>query len=249
MRFLIIISIFFTWQVEAKDYLEMSKRLAKLRADVERINKDIQAVRLKNSTEINSLSLQQAEIDSMVRKEEVVYKQLEQKIGHLKKRIQKDSGESSVQIPVILSATQMLKDYVETSVPYKKQERLNSITKLEGMLEKEELSAQRAALKLWGLYDDEMRLTEEIMLGKQEISLSGQDYLVDVIKVGAFGMYFKSADLLFGKVTKQDQKWVATKIENQDQVDAITALFDGYKKQIKTANYLLPNIFFTQEQQ
>lgn len=219
----------------------LSQKVIELRKEVELLNDEYKTEREKVLNELKALSIQKAELASNIRNEEIRKKQLDEKIGKLKKEIGQSSIESKELEPVVLKTLGDMKIWVEASLPFKKKERLGSLDQLRQRIEKKEVSMIKAANELWSLIEDEKRLARETSIHKQSISINGKIYLAEVIKVGMLLLYFKSENGNTGLAQKSvDGTWIYKSFENEDSQVQALAFFQSLKKQIRQGYFEIP---------
>jgi len=224
----------------SEGYLEMSKKLAVLRSDVDSLAHEVEDLRKKQSTELRSYSLQRAELESSVRKEEIRKKHLVEKIKRIKNDLEKnDQGHQDLK-PFVVEYAQKLSEYVEQSIPFKNSERISNLLEIESDLNKGDINSYQALSRLWSAFEDEQRLSRETQLAKEKIDIHGKTYFAEVLKLGSLTMYFRLEDGKYGKTIRDQDKWSFSFLEKENEVVAARKLFDGVKKQIKVGEYIIP---------
>lgn len=219
---------------------KLASKVIELRKEVELLNNEYKTEREKVLNELKTLSIQKAELASNIRNEEIRKKQLDDKLEQLKK----DMGETNVISeelrPIVSQRLAELKTYVEGSLPFKKKERLQSITELEKKLERKEISAIKAANQLWAMVEDENRLARETSLHKQSIPIGSQLQLAEVAKVGMSFLYFKAENGSLGMVKKENDQWVYKVFQSVDKQQQAMLFFESLKKNIRQGYFELP---------
>lgn len=227
----------------SSDYVQLTKKLAALRVEVEEKNKEVQEIRETNSRQLKELSIQNAELESSIRKEEVTKKQLSKKLVSLKRKIKKnDKGVVEIK-PIVLDGINTLSEYIETSIPYKKSERLKNLNSLKAELKNNELSSYIALSRLWSALEDESRLMRSSHTTTSSIEIAGKKYLGTVLHVGSLVQLFQLEDGRYGETYKENETWINRLLVGAENISAAEELFSGMKKQIKVAAYKLPNRF------
>lgn len=218
----------------------LAKKVIELRQEVEILNDDYKTEREKVVGELKGLSIQKAELDSNVRNEEIRKKQLQEKLAKLKKEINDSSIESKELKPVVEQTIALLRSYITASLPFKKNERLQSLHRLAEKLEKNEISAVKASNQLWSMIEDERRLARETSLQKQTIVMGKKMKLAEVVKVGMMFLYFKTADGQVGMAKKQGDAWIYHAFQNESKEHQTLAFFESLKKQIRQGYFEIP---------
>ena len=219
----------------------MAESLMKLRAEVEKLNTQIQDEKDETKASMRSLVLEKNELDATVGREDLKIKQLEQEIAKVKKQIEAASKNSEGIKPVVTEAIANLKTRIASELPFKTAERLEDVERIESQMEAGLLTPQKALVQVWNSYADELRMTKENGLFKQTIKLDGQDRLAEVARLGTVMMYFKTPDDRVGYVAKDANGWYYKEAVGKEAQDQILALFDAMQKQIRTGYFTLPN--------
>lgn len=227
----------------AKDYLSLSSELAKLRSQVEQLNEDVQEVRREYSSQLRAYSLQKAELEATARKEEIKKKQLLEKISRLKGQMKKEDRANGDLTPTVVQYIDKLATYIAGTMPYKKEDRLQNIETIKRELSGGEIRAHHALSRLWSAYEDEQRLTRENQVSKERIEVEGVKYLAEVAKLGSSALFYRLDNGQYGKAVQAGEEWIFQPFNDSEQTEAAKGLFDGLKKQIKAAEYVLPNGF------
>ncbi len=241
MRFFLISIIFLpTVGFAGVDNQALSKKVIELRQEVELLNDEYKTEREKVLSELKALSIQKAELASNIRNEEIRKKQLVEKIGKLKKEIGESSIESKALQPVLMNTIEDLELWIQSSLPFKQKQRLESLSQLRQRITKNEVSVIRAANELWSLIEDEKRLARETSLHKQSIPINGKLYLAEVVKVGMLFLYFKTENDDVGMAIRNGDTWSYTAFKNETKQTQTLAFFQSLKKQIRQGFFTIP---------
>ena len=219
----------------------MAASLMKLRAEVEKLNTQIQDEKDETKASMRSLVLEKNELDATVGREDLKIKQLEQEIAKVKKQIEAASKNSEGIKPVVTEAIANLKARIASELPFKTAERLADVERIETQMEAGLLTPQKALVQVWNSYADELRMTKENGLFKQTIKLDGKDRLAEIARLGTVMMYFKTPDDRVGFVAKDANGWYYKEAVGKEAKDQILGLFDSMQKQIRTGYFTLPN--------
>ena len=224
------------------DSLEaLAEELVRIRGEVESLNTELNRNQERHRNEMSSLAAQKGELEATLRREQLRVDQLEEDLERNRERAEQAgiAGESIV--PVAEDAIASLRRHIETSLPFKPQERLDALEEIETRLASGALSPPRAINRLWGFYEDELRLTRENGLYSQVISLGGEQVLADVARLGTVAMYFKTRDGEYGQAERGGSGWRFARLDDRTSIQRIDALFESLKKQIRTGYFELPN--------
>ena len=235
---LVIIFLSLPLMLMAQDYMALGQKLSVLRTEVESLNKDIEEVRKNYNAELRSYSLQRAELEASIRKEEIKTEQLRIKIGKLKMDLSQD--QQSDLKPLIFTYIEKLSRSIEEGFPFKKEERLDHLEKIKMELKKGSMTSYQALSRLWSAFEDEGRLARENQLSKEQIVIDGKTYLAEIVKLGTVALFFRLENGTLGQAVLQDNEWKFVPFSKKQDVLATQRLFLGFKKQIKVGEYLIP---------
>jgi len=225
----------------------MAESLMKLRAEVEQLDSSIADEKDTFKGSMKSLRMQKNDLESLIAKEDLRMKQLSAEMGKVKKEVQ-EAGKNSVGLkPLVLEALERLEARIQTQIPFKTTDRVNDVSRIKEQLSKDEITAQKALALTWNSYSDAIRMSKENGIFKQTISLNGQDRLADVARIGTMMMYFSTPNNEVGYVVKDGPNWSYRAVVSKEQIDQINALFDAFRKQIRTGYFTLPNALVATE--
>lgn len=220
----------------------LSNKLIELRTEVERLNNEINFAKEEHKQEMNYLWTQkndmQAELERNDKSLQKLQTQLDKKIAE-----NSEKGKSSEELkPVFMQQIDYVHEYINTSIPFKKSQRLADLKDLQDQVNQNLISTQRGFNKLWALIEDEIRLTKETGLYKQTIAIEGleEKKLVDIVRLGMMNIYFSTPEGEYGKLARTKDNWVFEISENIEDKKQISELFDSLGKQVRTGLFTLP---------
>ena len=219
----------------------MAESLMKLRADVEQLDASINDEKDTYKAGMKSLLRQKNDLESVVAREDLKIKQIERELDKVRKEI-KEAGKNTEGLkPLLLDALSLMQTNIKGAIPFKTQERLDDIEKIKSQLDSGLVTPQKALAMTWNAYGDAIRMSKENGIFKQTITIDGQDRLAEVARIGTVGMYFKLPDNTVGSVVKDSTGWYYKAAIAKKEQDQILALFDSFKKQIRSGYFTLPN--------
>lgn len=219
----------------------------KLRAEVEQLDSSIADEKDTFKGSMKSFRLQKNDLEAMIAREDLRMKQLNAEMGKVKKEVQ-EAGKNSVGLkPLVLEALARLQARIQTQIPFKTSDRIDDVSRIAEQLKKDEITAQKALALTWNSYGDAIRMSKENGIFKQTIELNGQDRLADVARIGTMMMFFMTPNDEVGYVVKDNQGWQYKQAINKEEMDQISAIFDAFKKQIRTGYFTLPNALVVTE--
>ncbi len=213
----------------------------KLRADVEQLDASINDEKDTYKAGMKSLLRQKNDLESVVAREDLKIKQIQRELDNVRKEI-KEAGKNTEGLkPILIDALTMLQDNVKASIPFKTEDRIEDIEKIKSQLNNDLVTAQKALALTWNAYGDAIRMSKENGIFKQTISIGGQDRLAEVARIGTVTMFFKLPDNTVGSIAKDVTGWYYKEAVAKNDQEQILALFDSFKKQIRSGYFTLPN--------
>ena len=143
--------------------------------------------------------------------------------------------------PMLMSAIGNLEKITKSGIPFKTEERLADLGKIKSDLKKGNITQEKALSLVWASYDDALRLTKEIGLFKQHVTIGETQKLAKVAKIGTAMMFFLTPDDQVGYVKQVKGSYTYVVVEDETSKKQIHTLFDALQKQIRTGYFSLPN--------
>ncbi|NBB93464.1 MAG: DUF3450 family protein [Gammaproteobacteria bacterium] len=226
---------------EGNNLEALAEELVRIRGEVESLNAELNRKQDNHRNEMSSLAAQKGELEATLRREQLRVDQLEEDLARNRERAEQAGIAGESLVPVAQDAIASLRQHIETSLPFKPQERLAALDEIETQLETGSLSPPRAINRLWGFYEDELRLTRENGLYSQVITLDGEQVLADVARLGTVAMYFKTRDGDYGQAQRNGSDWRFAELDDRASIQRVDKLFESLRKQIRTGYFELPN--------
>lgn len=220
---------------------ELAGRLITLRTEVEELNQELDLLKDEQRASMASLAAQRTELAASQNRLDTQVKQLRQKLEENQAEAANAGVDNDVLLPAVIKAIDDMEQYIGTSMPFKRDERLSELEEIRVQLETNVIPPNRAANRLWALFEDEIRLTRENGIYSQTIELGGKKLLADVAKIGTVMMYYRTADEQYGQVVKAGEAWRFEPVSSPDGIASIANLFDSLQKQIRQGYFELPN--------
>ncbi len=219
----------------------MAESLMKLRADVEQLDASINDEKDTYKAGMKSLLRQKNDLESVVAREDLKIKQIQRELDKVRKEI-KEAGKNTEGLkPLLLDALALMQENIKGAIPFKTEERIADIEKIKSQLEGDLVTPQKALALTWNAYGDAIRMSKENGIFKQTINIDGQDRLAEIARVGTVAMFFKLPDNTVGYAEKDATGWYYKEAISKNEQEHVLALFDSFKKQIRSGYFTLPN--------
>lgn len=223
------------------DDAEMVKSIMGLRADVEALYTQVDENKESYKAQMKSLNLQIADTEAQINRIDTSIKLADQELQKIQDKIANTSTANVELKPLLNEACAMLERSIREGLPFKVPERLEALEKIKSDLTQETITDERALALLWASYEDNIRMTSEIGLFKQKITIDGKNVLAEVAKIGSVMLFFTTPDNRVGYVAKDGGEYTYKTVKDKEKRESILALFDALTKQIRTGYFRIPN--------
>jgi hypothetical protein len=225
----------------ADSVTELAGRLAALRGQVESLSTEVAQKESDLRDELRALARQKADLELEAQKEQTRLQKTRLVIDQKRRVIEAEKSADQTLVPVFERALAQAREHVRRSLPFRTNERLAELQKIEDQYKSGLLTPQRALSRLWAFIEDEFRLTRESGIYRQTISVDGQDQLADVVRVGSVMLYFQASDGVVGHAERSDAGWHYVSLSDPEAKRQVEQLFESLKKQIRVGFFELPN--------
>lgn len=223
------------------DLETLAAELVRIRGEVEELNMSLNQKQDAHRNEMASLSAQKGDLEASKRREELRIRQMEETIETNRTRAEEAGVADTELSPVLLISLDLLDRHVDSSIPFKREERRAELNDLRTQLETGAQSPSRAANRMWSFVEDEFRLSRENGLYSQTVVLDGETVLADVAKLGSMFLYFRTKNGRYGQAKRSTSGWSFAAVEDKKSIEQIDKLFDSLRKQIRTGYFTVPN--------
>ena len=218
----------------------LAERLISLRGEVDDLSAELSLQREEQKQRMAALMAQRSEVAAAIKREQRQQTKLRKALAQNREAARKAGADEKALEPVLATVMTELHRHIETSLPFKRAERLAALEEVRQQMSSGLLSASRAANRLWRFYEDEIRLTRENGLYRQAIEVDGESLLSDVARLGMVLMYFRTADDRYGMAQKSADGWDFRLITDEQDRRRVATLFESLQKQIRSGIFELP---------
>lgn len=226
----------------AEELENLAKKLSEMRSDVESLSTQLDLKKQQLRGELDSLSAQKTEIEVQVRKEELRVAELNAAIQRTHESVAEKAVSDDVLEPMLLEALENVRGYVRTSLPFRSHERLRELDELENQIRSGSIGSERAATRLWAFVEDELRLTRESAVDRQEVIIDGKAQLCDVVRLGMIALFFKTPSGRVGYAARDGEGWTYRLVDSDAEAHRVEELFESFRKQLKVGYFEIPNV-------
>jgi exonuclease VII large subunit len=221
----------------------LAKSLIELRSDVEKLHSQLDDTKQSYTNSIKSLNVQRTDIEAAISRESLKIKQLKSALKKVQDRIALQSGGSKAYKKVAQDAIELLKTELSKQLPFKMKDRVKELETISRRIAHNQITPEKGLNRVWAIYEDNFRMSHENGVFRQNVTINGQEYLADVVRLGSVAMYFKTSDDKMGYFTKTSTGWTLVQTVDSEDKALIAYLFDSMKKQIRSGFFTIPNTF------
>ena len=220
---------------------QLSKTLVRLRSEVDDLDSQLRAERTQNLLELRELQRRKEELALLKDAAAVKQATLEQRLRSRQEKQAQEQDSRSHLSRAVKRASAVLARAVERSLPYRRKERLAAINELGLSMGAGRTDPASAAVKLWRLVEDELRLAMTVERAEIPLEIEGKRRLVSVVRLGTVTLYTTLGPGEYGRLERRpDGAWHHIRIADPQQRDQIAALFRALARQVQEGLYRLP---------
>lgn len=222
------------WAAESSVSTEaFAQKLWKLRGEIENLGLQSESQIQQNKAEKDVLLQRRTELQGQQRKELLREEQLKNKIAENRKRLAPLVKTPAADLQFLQDWVRELEIWVESSLPYKTEERKAGLKRISEQLSAAEMSPEQATAELWAWIEKELQLSKENENLVMEIPGPESKETVEALRLGLFRLAVKTPSGEWRVALEQDQKWNWARVkdaEAQASLDRMMAYFKERKR-------------------
>lgn len=244
MRFLLIsaalVLSFFPVVGSAQQADQLSENLIRLRGEVEQLNSELELLREEQRVGLQNLNAQKADLDNQLKRQQLASRESAKKLAEQQQETAEAGVAGDELSPVLVESAEQLKRWIQSGLPFKTAERVGEVDKFITDLKTGAVPASRGVNRLWAFFEDEIRLTRDVAIHSQTVTVDGEAVLADVAKLGNMAMFYQTQDGKVGRAVKVGSTWSFEPVTDEAKLEQIAQLFDSLRKQIRQGFFTLP---------
>jgi len=220
----------------------LATQIAQRRARVETLSEEVAQTRESYNEQLRSLAAQIADVEVQINRERLQLQQLDQDLARLQAEIAAAEGSVTDVEPIVRNALAAYRNYVNTALPFQREDRLDEIANLEQVLDDGNVEPRTVLTRLWNTVQSEFRMTGESGLFRQTIEVGGESQLAEVARLGMVLMYFRTFDDRYGYVVPAGNgRWEYLLATDREEARQISELFEALRRNLREGFFSLPN--------
>lgn len=212
---------------------QMVQRIADLRAEVEAMNVEIEAVKKEGQGKVDALLARKNELEGEKLKEQGRRIQVEAKIQSLEKRlarVQARSGQDRVRLEKLIARA---RTHVDAVPPIAREARLGRLAEIERDIQGGEVSLESGITELWRWLEAELQASVSTRIVRESIAISGgepgsqETRPAEILAIGNIVVLFADDKGRFGRGFVHDGDWRFHLFEDPSKAKVAMAAFEA----------------------
>lgn len=203
----------------------LAEEVSNARAAVDSLSERLESQRRSVRESLSALQAERAELERQVRLEQIRQDTLTQIRAERIKRVDEQEGRLLTLLKPIKRSLKSAQKYVSVTLPFKQEERMLHLKKIEADLAVTHPDPGNALTRLWRFIEEEEAMAREIALGQQAIELDGKRLLVEVARIGMALMYFRLPGGDVGWVRQAQEGWLFERLTSPASQKTVLKIF------------------------
>jgi len=222
---------------------EWAKELESLRRRINDLDARLRAEQSSGSAQIGTLVRRLGELRAQADREKVRYKAASDSVKEFEQRLAEQENKGDVFVPVVKNGLAALRARILDGVPYRVKDRLTALDEIALEMNSGRHGPEEAASKLWRLFEDELRLTQEVILTKIPVTLEEDNgrRMVRVVRLGMTALYTELGNGRYGVFVRGSKGgWEHKTLDPGKATQEIKKLFSSLEDNMLEGGYKLP---------
>lgn len=219
---------------------ELSEKLMDLRSKIQQEADQLESEKLRLNANLQSLTVQKGELSSQKDLFLMKTKEMRKSLASKKKAHDGEDPEAyEGQSKKIDQSLNKLMSYYQKAIPFKLEERSEEVSKLKLKRKNKELTVAEYTEAYWSLLQREIRFSESVEIQKGFVEIDENRFEVEFLKVGMFGLYFKTRAGEYGHFVFNDS-WSPVWIKDSEQKKSLSEVFIARSQGVTDGIYQMP---------
>ncbi len=220
----------------------LARELVQKRGAVEKLSSELELAKGAEREALRALAQQRADVERRLKALEHEREELDRALAEREAAASAREAGRKALTPLVVRHLDALAGYVKGALPFKTAERVQALEELKREVEAGRTSPEQALSRLWSALEDELRLTRDTGLYRQQLDVDGTPQLVDVAKLGMVLLYVRTLDGRFGFAAPDEKgAWRAVLVTAPDPQARIRRLFEALDGHARQGHFALPN--------
>lgn len=220
----------------------LARELVQKRGAVEKLSSELELAKAAEREALRALAQQRADVERRLKALEHEREELDRTLSEREAAAAAREAGRKALTPLVVRHLDALAGYVKGALPFKTAERVQALEELRREVEAGRTSPEQALSRLWSALEDELRLTRDTGLYRQQLDVDGRPQLVDVAKLGMVLLYVRTLDGRFGFAAQDGAgAWKAVLLTDPAGRDRVRRLFEALDGHARQGHFALPH--------
>lgn len=219
----------------------ISKELVDIRQQIANLHDEINYEKDSFNDRLRSYSNQKADLNVKISRADLNIKDLKRELDKLQTENKEKFAAFDEVSPVLSTVISSIRESLQTSVPFKREQRVQALNDIEHRLNTNIITPNKAADQLWAFVEDELVLGRSSGIYNETISVNGEEKLVKVLRLGKVAMFYKTSDEEYGLIKNEKGQWQQLSVASEADQRQLDNLFDSFNKNIRNGLFSVPN--------
>lgn len=235
-----ILTLLISSPLMAAEWEGLIKNLTQNRAEVETLSKETDSIQREKQAELDQWVTRKTDLDTQVQREKLRELQLAEKIKRVESRV-RTQGKSDPQAQKkILSWLDNTQKWVEGSIPFQQDQRLQSLKNLRERTNKGRESMEFILADLWTFMESEVKLSQTNEFTIMDIIVDGKTQKAEVARLGMQSLYAVTPDGKILQAKSTNSNWTWMPVHSSAEETSIQLLVKNLKSKNYSGYYFLP---------
>ena len=211
--------------VDTLDVAARARDLARLRAEIDDVERQIREARAAHDAEIRTLAVREEEIALLLQRQRVRRDELSSRLERTRARLTRDRDAGDELAMAVNDMIGEVTRATAASLPFRLEDRLGLVTEIGQSFAQDFIDAETAASRLWQFLEDEIRLCRGSGLYRQPVTIDGVRELAEVVRLGMVCLYVRLSDGRYALARERDGGYAFEVIEDDGARRSVERLF------------------------
>lgn len=221
LRFLFILPLTISTVVNASDVSSLMKQLVELRSELETLSLEVDQTAKEHQAQIELWVQKKTELQSALQKEQLRRLQISEKTKALTSRLRAEEQKSPKDQNRLVQWIQSAESWVQSSLPYRRDSRLRTLSELKRRAERGLESQESLAAELWQFYESEIKMSGDNEFRIVDLETSSGSQKAEVARLGLYSMYAVFPDGQVKEAALKDQTWSMRDLQGENKENAL----------------------------
>jgi len=237
---LTLTALLITLPAFAAGWESLIQNLTQSRVELEALSKEMDSLQREKQADLDQWSQRRTDLEAQVQREKLRELQLSEKMKRADSRVKSQAKSDPQAQKKILAWISGSEAWVNSSIPFQRDQRLNSLKNLKERATAGHESLEFVLADLWSFMEAEMKLSQTSEFTIQDISLEGKTQKAEIARIGMRSLFAVTPDGKILQMKKQSTNWSWVPVDSSEEGTSIQLLVKNLKAKNFSGYYFLP---------